>query len=398
MIFIFMLSIYGMGFYYNEMYRIGSSIFPSDLALIGMIFYLWIRNQVLRIPKNMMYAFFIVLFELAVGLAAGNYIGNILRDVKIAIYFLGVYFILNTFCQNRDDVEKLFKSYFIIVGLSIVANFYDFITHGLTNIDQGEILRTFSIGMGWGCVIPIFLLVNTYSEMIKKQYGIIVYYGLNVLSLVCIALSSTRTLWISVAVAFFIKKVLIDHLRFTLNGMVSAFFSVGILVAVCMFLYKSNNLIFMSIYNKFTEISSAFADEDSTLLYRLQDITSAFYKFDSPRIVWGYGYGDTRLPYGYRIWETSEEVNCENSYFYYVWKYGIIIAIILFTTVINKLKRLWMSGSKGVRVWVVYMTVFMIVGSMSGNLNSNYSIALYALHFTIANHMDVGLKLFHLEI
>ena len=395
MIFILMLFVYGMGFYYNNVYRIGS-IFPSDIILVLSILYTLFVTKKYTVKRKIVYALIIALFETMIGVLAGNELGNILRDLKVFIYFFVIYWILNVYCEKESNIKKLFRYYLVVVFISVILNVVSFFANGLENIDKGEILRTFAIGLGWGAVVPTFLIVNTYREEFAKQYGLLVYNCVEIFSVMCVAISFTRTAWISLIVAFALKKFLVDKIRINVNSLIRAVCLVVVVIAAFQYLYRSSNPVFNVLYDRFSGITDAIQDDNSTFAYRLDDVSSSFYKFESPRIIIGYGYGDTRIPYGYRKLETDAEVGCENSYFYYVWKYGVVFTVILFVLVLEELRKLW-RGTRASKVWAIYLLVYMLIGSMSGNLSNTYSIAIYALYFTLAKNTDIGLRTFRID-
>jgi hypothetical protein len=391
MIFLLMLTVYGMGFQYNNIYRMGS-IFPSDLVLLLVSGYYVIKYRNVGIKKTYVYAFLVAMVEFCIGIMSGSAIGNILRDVKIFLYFFAIYLILKGFCDVEQKIEKLYKYYAVVVVLSVALNIINFFSNGLANIDQGEILRTFAIGLGWGAVVPISLIANTFKSEIGQKYGVVVYYTIEIVSIVCVALSCTRTAWISFIVAFSLKRVFVDKISINVSSLIKASAVVILVVLLIGKLYQDKNPVFMVLYNRFAGITEAISDDDSTFAYRLNDVSSSFYKFESPRIICGYGFGDTRKPYGYRISETDAEVGCENSYFYYVWKYGILFSVALAVALIKKINRLW-NQSKVAKVWTVYLIVYMAIGAMSGNLSNTYSIAIYALYFILADYANDELEL-----
>ena len=391
MIFLLMLTVYGMGFQYNNIYRMGS-IFPSDLVLLLVSGYYAIKYRNVGIKKTYVYAFLVAMVEFCIGIISGSAIGNILRDVKIFLYFFVIYLILKGFCEVERKIDKLYKYYIVVVVLSVALNIINFFSNGLANIDQGEILRTFAIGLGWGAVVPIALIANTFKSEIVQKYGGVVYYTIEIVSIVCVALSYTRTAWISFIVAFFLKKVFVDKISINVSSLIKASAVVILIVLLIGKLYQDRNPVFMVLYNRFTGITEAISDDDSTFAYRLKDVSSSFYKFESPRIICGYGFGDTRKPYGYRISEMDAEVGCENSYFYYVWKYGILFSVALVVALIKRMNRLW-NQSKAAKVWTVYLIVYMAIGAMSGNLSNTYSIAIYALDFVLADYANDELRL-----
>lgn len=392
MIFILMIFVYGMGFFYNNVYRIGS-IFPSDIILLLSILYTLFVTKKYTMKRKIAYALIIALFETVIGIVAGNELGNILRDLKVFIYFFVIYWILNVYCEKESNIKKLFRYYLVVVVISVVLNVVSFFENGLVNIDKGEILRTFAIGLGWGAVVPTFLIVNTYREEFVEQYGLFVYNFIEIVSIMCVAISCTRTAWISLIVVFALKKLLVDKIRIDVNSLIRATCLIVVVIAAFQYLYQSNNPIFNVLYERFSGITDAIQDDNSTFAYRIDDVSSSFYKFESPRIIVGYGYGDTRIPYSYRKFETDAEVGCENSYFYYVWKYGIVLTVILFVLVLEELRKLW-RGTRASKVWAIYLFVYMLIGSMSGNLSNTYSIAIYALYFILAQNADIGLQTF----
>lgn len=385
-----MFFVFGMGFHYNDVFRMGA-IFPSDIILALTILYMLFTSKNLTIKRKIVCAFVIALFEIGIGMVARNELGNILRDFKIFIYFFAIYWVLDIYCEKEKNVGKIFKYYLFVVSMSVVLNVMNFFENGLTNIDKGEILRTFAIGLGWGAVVPMLLIVNTYRDEFVKRYGAFAYYSIELASLMCVAISCTRTAWISLLIAFVLKKILVDRTKINANSLIRVLCVVTVAVVVVQCLYKSNNPVFNVLYSRFTGIIDAIQEDDSTWAYRIDDVSSSFYKFMSPRIIIGYGYGDTRIPYGYRKFEIDAEVGCENSFFYYVWKYGIIFTAILFALVLKKIGELW-KRTRASKVWAVYLFVYMVIGSMSGNLSNTYSIAIYALYFILAENIDTGLR------
>ena len=301
-------------------------------------------------------------------------------------------------CKDKRGVETLFKTYLVVIVVSIGLNLYLFFTKGIQNIESGELLRTFAVGLGWGAVIPIFLVVGSYKTVFIKEYSSIRYWFLQMGALICIVLSNTRTLWITFIITYILKMIFVDNVikKVSVKRLCSVVCSTLIITSLLITLNKLENPIYAIISERFLEIGVEIKDDDSTLAYRINDISSSFYKLQSPRIILGYGYGDTREPYGYRAFEASEENGCENSFFYYLWKYGIVITFILFSIVLKKLINLY-SGNKGQKIFAIYLLVSMLIGSMSGHLNNSYSLCNYALYFCLANNISEGLKLFKLE-
>ena len=296
MIFLLMLTVYGMGFQYNNIYRMGS-IFPSDLVLLLVSGYYVIKYRNVGIKKTYVYAFLVAMVEFCIGIMSGSAIGNILRDVKIFLYFFAIYLILKGFCDVEQKIEKLYKYYAVVVVLSVALNIINFFSNGLANIDQGEILRTFAIGLGWGAVVPISLIANTFKSEIGQKYGVVVYYTIEIVSIVCVALSCTRTAWISFIVAFSLKRVFVDKISINVSSLIKASAVVILVVLLIGKLYQDKNPVFMVLYNRFAGITEAISDDDSTFAYRLNDVSSSFYKFGSARIICGDGCGGTRKPY-----------------------------------------------------------------------------------------------------
>lgn len=385
-----MLTVYGMGFHYNNVYRMGS-IFPSDIILLLVSGYYAIKYRNIGIKKRYFYAFLVAMVEFCIGIIKGNIFGNILRDAKIFLYFFVIYLILKGYCEVERKIDRLYKYYIGTVVLSVVLNVINFFSNGLVNIDQGEILRTFAIGLGWGAVVPISLIVNTYKNEILQKYGNILYYSIEIVSVVCVALSATRTAWISFLVVFLIKRIFVDKISINRSNLIKASAIFFVMILIIGKFYQDKNPVFMVLYNRLTGITEEILDDESTFAYRLNDVSSSFYKFESPQIICGYGFGDTRKPYGYRADETNAEVGCENSYFYYAWKYGMLFSIALAIELIKKMRKLW-NQSKATKVWTVYLVVYMTIGAMSGNLNNTYSIATYALYFILATYADDEIK------
>lgn len=385
---VFMITTYLMGFYYNNLYRRGN-LFASDIALVLIISWFFLVYKRFIASKVAIIGLGAAFIQLLIGTLFQNNFAFILRDLKVFLYFFVPYYFYKVICSSSENIKTFLNTYVVIVFVSIVLNMNMFLTSGLKNIDSGIIQRTFGIGLGWGGIIPILLIVHTYKKIFIKLYGRLIYWMIMVCSLLCVALSFTRTIWILFILTFIIKVILVDSLNKKELPQKILTFILIIFISFIGFnqLNQSKNPVFIAIADRFSGISDQIDDPKSTLSYRIEDVRSSLYKATSPRIIIGYGFGDTRLPFGHRVGETEEDNSCENSFFYYLWKYGLLLTILLFYHIGKKLYSLY-KGNIGQKTLSIYLFLSMVVGSMSGNLNSTYSLSSYALLFAVATYIN----------
>lgn len=379
-----MIFTYGMGYYYNEVYRIGN-LFLSDISMLLFLlisFLLMIYKK--KINKKLIFFCLFPIVMILISMLIGNKITYILRDFKVYLYFFVPYFYIKTLRNNDKLQNKIIKVYLLLVVSTLILNWYDFFINGLENISDGTILRTFAIGMGFSCIFPISFLLSTYKKDFIRRYGVIIYYIIQFICFASVAVSYTRTVWISFIIIHSIRFILIgirSKKKFNINRLLRNSLYILLISSCLILVYQcidiKDNMIISTIVHKFNNIDNELKNDDSTLLYRIKDVSSAFYKFKSPKIIFGYGYGDTREPYGWRVGIVEEEISTENSFFYYTWKYGIVLSSILYAIILKKIYTLYKKG-KGYRTLSIFFFVEMIIGAMSGNLNQYYSLSIFS--------------------
>lgn len=383
----FLVSVCGQGFFYNNIFRYGP-IFPSDLYLmIFVIMYMLNNKFVLKVNvKTFTILFSIVLFQFFLGIVSNNDIGEILTDFKYVLYFFVPYFYGKNIYYDYEQSKDCFLTYVFCVVISLALNWRMFFTNGLQYINNGQsgILRTFGIGMGFGCgVLGVCLLLN-YKENFVKRYGKLLYYISHFILTLSVIVSYTRTVWIAYTLTVLFNCIFIlsrkTFLKRKMPNMV-----IG-LVILTLFVYLFYNSVlkksFPDVVNAIVErlftISETAIDTENTFWSRIDSIKSGIDVFFSPRIIWGYGYGAL-----YKNKFGMYYNRLENSYIYYLWKYGLIVGIYLFYRVYRKIKEEWCSGSMAQKTMVIYFVIFVGISAWSGNMNSTYSLAAYSIILSI---------------
>ncbi|AJI21363.1 oligosaccharide repeat unit polymerase [Priestia megaterium] len=384
---LFMITTYGFGFYYNNLFRIGN-LFPSDLILVMLLIALFAKKFAKgddRIKKKVVIIYFILISMLLMGLFSSASIGNIFRDFKIFIYFFVPYSYLKYIKNNYSFQKSNLILFAVLIITSLFLNWVNFLKTGSVNLENyGIIQRTFGIGLTFSSAVVLSSFIAVYKDRFVKKAGTITYYILQVFFLFSIIVSFTRTLWITYLLVHSLRIIFISWRKIKLTllkDLLIIFLLVLAFTCILNNLKQSENLYYKAITHRIDEIQIMTPDDNDTLSYRLNDVSSAFYKLYSPRIIFGYGFGDTRATYGYNAMELgNEEFNTESSFFYYIWKYGIIFAFYLFIKVIRKLYVLFNGTTKASKMMSIFLIVHMLIGSMSGNLNNVYSIAIFAFY------------------
>lgn len=381
----FIVATCGLGFYYNDMFRMGP-IFPSDLFLV-VFFAIWLyRNNwiICGDRQTLTILIALVIFEMAIGILSKNFISEILTDFKYVLYFFIPYLYLKESYYDREKNKSVFFTYVFCVAFTLILNWMNFFNAGLRNIYSGgnEIIRTFGIGMGFACGSFCTGLLACYTDKFVSRFGALLYYIIHIILILSCLASATRTSWISYALTVTMILLVVGRNKITRSGAFHAILSVLVISILLYIIYrillKVSPAVIEAINIRMASISETTTDKDNTFYARILDVLAGADVFFSPKIIWGYGYGSlytNRSGYSYS--------GLENSYVYYLWKYGIFMGMYLFYRVIGHLKKTWKTGLMANRIFVIFFIFSAGISSLSGNLNSTYPIGMYAVLFCI---------------
>lgn len=369
-----------LGWRYNSISRMGN-IFLSDLYLLAFFVVYIIENKLVLYvdKKDFEIIVSVVVFQTLLGLLSGFAITDILTDFKYILYFFIPYIYLKNIHDDGDLMRDLFAHYAVIIIISLILNWMNLFSNGLSNVNAGgtDILRTFAIGLGFSCGALISCLMTNYREQFVARFGVIPYYLIQILLLVSCIASFTRTCWIAYAFTIALNWIFVRRKNISSSGIIAGVFHLifaGILVAaVALMIWKVYPQIITGIVNRFLSIKASISGtqtEYNTFNARINNILEGADVFFSPRIIIGYGYGSLyKNLSGYHN-------GCENSFIYYMWKYGLVMAFYLFARIIMKVKRLWQSHSVANRAFVIYFLCEIFIGSLSGNYNYAYGLGM----------------------
>lgn len=385
----FIMSVCGLGFYYNNQFRMGF-IFPSDLYLAAFVV-VWIfqsRGILVCNRSTATTLFIITLFQITQGLFLQYDIGEILTDFKYVLYFFVPYFYGKTICYDKSKSTSVFVVYVVAIVVTLILNWSNFLSNGISALiyfGEKRIIRTFAIGLGFSCGALVTCLLILYKEEFIRKTNVVLYYAIQVILIASCIASYTRTNWISygitvVLLILFVKEKKID--KSDANYVIKAIINIGVIALILVVIYQLLNKYFLgfteTIFSRFNSIGDSMRlsanVEANTFEARINDVFAGADVFVSPRILWGYGYGalyTNASGYSYG--------GLENSYIYYLWKYGIPCGLYLFYRVINKLQRLWKYGERANKAIVIFALAQLIVGSLSGHYNSAYSLAVISI-------------------
>lgn len=380
MFYLFMILYFGLGYYYGDMYRVGglfAFVFPAAIVLLFCLV-----KSGSRIDKNVFILIAIVFAELLLG-CFNNY-HTILKDLQVVIAFLAPYW----YCKLKKDDEYFVKGVcvvYVLVGVvSLILNWAMFFQIGARSLSAGVIDRTFGIGLTFQVAATFSLFLYAYKEQFCQKYGLFIYLALHLFFIVSIAVSFTRTVWISYILEhIFLRLLLRKNKKISYKQMIyttaTLIFIIALVFGVFK-LYEAGNPYVASIINRFTTLTdgSAINDEDSTLLARFADVFVNADKYKSPRIIIGYGLGDNLLNRNGIYGEGAE-----NSFLYYSTRYGLVFCTILLYRIICVVVRKYRSESVGDKVLLVMLVWGLIIGGMSGMPNKATSIAGPALYISL---------------
>lgn len=389
----FLVSICGVGFYYNNIFRIGP-IFHTDIYLVMFVLTLILCNHgdIAFNRSDLSILVFIVCFELVLGFISGYELGDVFGDFKLIVYYFVPYIYGKMIKANRLDNIICFMAYCGSIVITLVLNWIEFFNTGLVNISNGgtQIIRTFGIGLGFSCGTLVICLLMDYKSLFVRKFGIVLYYIIHIGLIVSVAVSFTRTSWISCIIIVIINSFLVakknkkDNTMDGVNQFLREIIGLVVVVILVIGVIKYSENHFPEIYNSIRgRFASIFVDDttmgnEDTLSRRFTDVASNLDVFASPRIIIGYGMGAL-----YRNSQGSYFAQTENSYIYYMWKYGLIAAGYLFSRIVLYLRKKMRSSSVADRTFAINCFFTLVIGSMSGTMNQPYSLAAIGILMSI---------------
>lgn len=372
----------GMGNYYNEMYQIGGTVVPADIYLAIFIVAYLLIYRVMYISKNTVYIFMLGIFMFLIGILGGNQMGQILRDAKVFIYFFFSYLYIKKRKDDPSFLRATINTLIAIVAFTAIFCAIDFLTYGTTGITEGQIRRTFGIGIAqYGLAVAIIIFIP-FREHFEKKIGILGYYLTQfVLVFLCIV-SYTRSVWVQLAasVIIYIAICMIASAKTITKRQfeksILSFLFVTLILIVSYNYFKNNyTTLFNMIMSRVESISAMGTGEVvgnnyDTLGYRVDIVKLYGNKYTNIRILWGWGFGDMR--------EGGYSAIVENSFLYYSWKYGVIGTIVLgYKVIANIISKIKTRSSVSIAV-AVSLSIYYVSGGISGHLNKYYILPLIA--------------------
>lgn len=382
----YMISVCGLGFYFNDMFRLGP-IFPSDLyMLLFVAVCIFSEKGKIKVQKREFRLIVIVTFlEIALGLVGQYALEDILSDFKLILYFFIPYFYGKIIKDKKEESKICLYTYCFCVGISLLLNWIHFFQYGLINIASGgdQIVRTFGIGLGFSCGSLITCMLMDFKIEFVKKYGYVLYYIIHILLILSALISFTRTSWIVYGITVLVNWILVCNKQFkTPDEILKRVFNVVIVGVITYwiiaFFSKTFPDITDAIISRMMTIRETTTDQGNTFVARINDVLAGADVFASPRILWGYGLGAL-----YKNAKGYFYAQGENSFIYYLWKYGIILGGYLFYRVGLSIRKRWKSGVKVERTVAIYLVVSLIISSLSGNMNRPYSLGALAIVMSI---------------
>ncbi len=381
--FVFIFLSCGLGYKFLDLHRIGGTLVYSDFFIGLMIIFLLISNRkkLTLVRKTTILAVFVLLFELLIGLASEYEIQYIVRDIKMWLYFFIPYWTTKYISlKKKDSANKLIVyAVFISILATLFQCWHDFFVNGLNNIDRGSINRDFTIGLTFYCASFLILIVWANRDAIVDKIGIFSYVAIQIIGVASVIVSYTRTNWILCIMSFTTLMIVMKGKKMNNKSGLKSFTTFSIFIGVLLigwWYFVSYYPDFINtILSRFLSIGDKqIGNNVNTFQHRVDYTMNTLVKFKSPKILIGWGFGDTQSGHdGEIVW------NCENSVLYYCWKYGVVAATFLFVSVVNKTLKMIRSNNPAKIASGVFLTWFFIIGSWSGNMNYYYFLSFIAI-------------------
>lgn len=377
----FFLLLSGLGFNINDQYRMGN-IMPADIGLAVFMVFMILSKQYFHRKMERKKVIMIVILVLYTMLGLVNPLDGLFRDVKNYLYFMFPAFYFSDIKTKKTKMHCIYITFSIsvIYTLYLCLNEFFFVS-GIT-LYENDVQKFYGWGLGADFLYYFALLLFINREKVISRISI---FGWTILELALIfgAFSGfVRSSWLVMVVVSVLTVV--NQLRFYkswhVNISMKRLLNVIITIVLCVFLVTTVvNSIKVDIVGiakaKFESIDIVNVNEQDTLAARYADIEANFHRLKSPLVIFGYGLGGLMN----NAKHTLEWSNAENSFLYYIIKFGIVGFIYLAGVVLSYIFKKINSPYPMERATACFLLISMIVQSMSGNLNKYYVNPFYIL-------------------
>lgn len=384
-IYIFIAS---LGNYYNELYQFANGIVIADLALaLFVISYIIAHRKNLHIHRKTAYIYMLAVYMLLLGLLNGSEFGQILRDIKVFLYFFSAFLYCEKYKDNVYFVRYIKNTLLICICFTIIVCANTFLNYGLQGVaTTGKIDRIFGMGLSeYGLAIFVMILL-AIGKTITSHLEKILLWGLIVLCIGLSIVSYTRSIWIQLLlsmVSYFIVRLCVIKHEISFSTLIKSMTVLLSCVAITLFIVNYLRTDHPDLYNVLESRMLSIQDIGTgnqgvnvdTILFRLNDIRRYSEKFYNPRILFGWGFGDKL--------KGANSGIVENSFLYYSWKYGIVLFCVLIAKLYGRFKKLVNSRSEINIAVLCSLFAYLISGGISGHLNKYYYLPLVAILLSI---------------
>lgn len=377
----FFLLLSGLGFNINDQYRI-RDIMPADIGLAVLMVSMILSNQFFHRQMERKKGIMVILFVLYTLLGIINPLGGLFRDIKNYFYFMFPAFYFSDIKTKSTKIHCIYITLTISVFYTLYLCLNEFFFVGGITLYENDVQKFYGLGLGADFLYYFALLLFVNREKVISHITI---FGWTILELALIfgAFSGfVRSSWLVMVVVSVLAVV--NELRFykswrvgiSLNGLLN----VIITMVLCVFVVNTVlNFIEVDIVGiakaKFESINIVNVNEEDTLAARYADIESNLHRLKSPSVIFGYGLGGLIN----NAKRTLEGSGAENSFLYYIIKFGIVGFAYLVGIVLSYIYKKINSQYPMERTTACFLLISMIVQSMSGNLNKYYINPFYIL-------------------
>ena len=375
----------GIGHHFNEMFQIKGTVVIADIAL-ALSAGVWVLTRSVKIERRHWYLIVCFVYMLAMAVIDRHGVGHILRDIKVFAYFFVPYFYVSRRKDDDEFIKRAVRVTAAMIFVTSVAFVIHFFVKGITGLPQGRLRRTNGLFLTEYIFPLMFVVFLAMKDELQAKMGKILYWVMMFMMLVLTIVGWTRSAWLMLPMAFVLyyainyftgiysylskKEIAKRVLIFTAAVLVLAAAG-GALV----------KLAFPGLFDAligrvfcFAQLGKGDAKLDSMLI-RINDILKYKGKIINPRIILGWGFGDM-LP-------GEPSTILENSFLYYLWKYGIVWGAVLVYKVLDKFRTMYLRKTKINSAMIAVMIAYFLMGGISGHLNKYYMEPYIALYFLV---------------
>ncbi len=339
--------------------------------------------------RYLIYSYIIFsVYALAIGVIRQYSFYNILKDARVPIYFLVVYYYARLNLTTLDKMKKLLNLILISGILVSIQQIYTFITEGTNSNFSDYSGRDVSTPIGTAILALLLLVIYFKSTPGFKKMKVLYFCSLSILG-IGIVFSLTRSVWISLILTAILYYVLMPNKTINFKKMIiySLIILIGIALFQMFFADTEVNKIVNLINMRVNDTLMMFTNNGDTIAGRFNVAGYAIKQINSLGLFMGKGFGSyIVLPASLNGTEI-EIIGLENSFLHYCWKFGIFGSIFTFLMFILKIIDIYKGYKENkkkkysniVLAFFSYSAILFIISIWSQGINIAYVMPAWGI-------------------